>query len=356
MQQQLTSKQVMDIMRQSQEDIRDIDININQMKSSLEQRLKLIQSIQEYSISQQDDIKELINTGLATGTISNKAILGRQEKVDGTYDTFGSTVHPAIIKTPTDIFNFKTAAGAIFKNNMTVYVNDEIRNDFKNLLMDDSIQGKGIAYEEFDSPDVKITVEINPSDLLGSTDFNTLEILPYLPGSFDFIGMRMYSMQAYKEGNTSYPDFILGNEVKNMGANRFIIDRTRTMYKCDLYFHINFKNTAGRYPLGFKHIYFLKCNFDEDSYMVFKMSRDRYIESISEDIIVYDQNGKYESTCTDEGILLYMNYSDGFGTYLIDTNRGLLENPIARNLKDFYVYMPVDRSITCIEFKNTTFK
>lgn len=45
-------------------------------------------------------------------------------------------------------------------------MNDTIKEEYTNMLMDDSITGKSVTFEEFDEPNITIEIEINPSDLL----------------------------------------------------------------------------------------------------------------------------------------------------------------------------------------------
>ena len=51
-------------------------------------------------------------------------------------------------------FNFGTITGKIFKNNANVKMNDTIKEEYTNMLMDDSITGKSVTFEEFDEPNI----------------------------------------------------------------------------------------------------------------------------------------------------------------------------------------------------------
>ena len=179
------------------------------------------------------------------------------------------------------------------------------------MLMHDSIVGKSISFEEFDTPDITIEIEINPSDLLGATNFNIIEILPYIPGSFDITGIKVFTMQDYRTNNTTVASLTIMNTISDVGASRIMIDQTRELWKIILNVHVNFSNSNNKYPFGLKHIYFLKGDYNPNSNIVFKVTKNKYIDWISEDIIIHDQNGKYESTCSEQNIKLYMEYNDG---------------------------------------------
>ena len=162
--QKISSKDIMDLLEESQNSIKDIELNVNDMKSELEKRLSIIKNVQEYTQESIIDIKELLSDGL-NDSVENIILLSQQENAEGLYDKYGSIIHPAFIKTPTNVFNFGTITGKIFKNNANVKMNDTIKEEYTNMLMDDSITGKSVTFEEFDEPNITIEIEINPSDL-----------------------------------------------------------------------------------------------------------------------------------------------------------------------------------------------
>lgn len=348
--QKMSSKDIMDLLEESQNSIKDIELNVNDMKSELEKRLSIIKNVQEYTQESIIDIKELLSDGL-NDSVENIILLSQQENAEGLYDKYGSIIHPAFIKTPTNVFNFGTITGKIFKNNANVKINDTIKEEYTNMLMDDSITGKSVTFEEFDEPNITIEIEINPSDLLGATDFNIIELLPYIPGSFDITGIKIFTMQDYQTNNPDVASLTIVNTIEEVGASRIMIDKTRELWKFILDVHINFQNSNGKYPFGLKHLYFLKGDYNTESNIIFKVIKDKYIDWISEDIIIHDQNGRYETTCNEQNIKLYAEYNNGVFSFEIATSKGLTQNPIPRNIKEFWVSMPIIRSINSIKFK-----
>ena len=97
----------------------------------------------------------------------------------------------------------------------------------------------------------------------------------------------------------------------------------------------------------------IKCDVSQEDEVkaMFKVIKDKYIDWISEDIIIHDQNGRYETTCSEQNIKLYAEYNNGVFSFEIATSKGLTQNPIPRNIKEFWVSMPIIRSINSIKFK-----
>ena len=348
MQKKLNSKQIMDTMQAAQDSITQIDKDINYMKSGLAKRLELIRNVQSFNSLQAMLLKESANGGEASNG-RTKFLLAKANVVNGIYDTYGLTVHPKFVKEPINIFNIESAAGYIYKNNAKVYVDNVQREDLNDMLIEDSVAEKGIAFTQFDHPDILLEIRLDEKDILGSTDFNIIEFLPYIPGSFTVKAISVYTTQSHLD-NKIAPDFFISHDLNDFGASRIMIDQTRTLYRCVLAIHLNYKNEDGMYPFGMKHLYFLKGDYNQKSNIIFKASHGRYIDTIGENVRVLDQNGEYDSTCAAEGIKLYMDYDGYIPRYEIATSQGLIENPLTKNIKEFYVSMPVDRSITSIEF------
>ena len=131
--QKMSSKDIMDLLEESQNSIKDIELNVNDIKSELEKRLSIIKNVQEYTQESIIDIKELLSNGFSDN-VENIILLSQQEATEGLYDKYGSVIHPAFIKTPTNVFNFGTISGKIFKNNANVKINDAIKLEYTNIM------------------------------------------------------------------------------------------------------------------------------------------------------------------------------------------------------------------------------
>lgn len=342
------STELMTILEESQSKIESAQNEISIMNNNLAEELKVIRNIQEYTLRSLNELKEEISYRSDIGK-NNKLLLTKENIIEGIYDMYGSNVHPKFLKTPVNIFNFGTAQGQFFKNNMNVSINGNTEESYKYMLMDDRIITKGITFEEFYSDQAVIRIQVNPDDLIGSTEFNTIEILPFMPGSFKIETIRVYTMEDYR-GKSDVAKLIYNPEVENVGTCRIRLDKNYTMYAVELVVKMNFRNAAGRFPLGFKHIYFLKADYISDSYIIANLKRNDYIDTISEKIYVYNQNGKIVSTCESEDIKLYMTYESGFLTDEIATSSELKKSLIPKNIKNIYVKIPLSVSMSSIQF------
>ena len=338
----------MNTLHDSQQSIQRLDDKISTINNELVKKLNVISNAQEFALKQTLEVKELVNDGYDNNA-KNKVVFAKADIVGGIFDIYGSTVHPAFVKAPSNVFNFGTTTGQIFKNNANVRINDVAKESYKDMLMHDSIPNKGVMFEEFDSPRITLQVEINPDDLLGATDFNIIELLPYLPGSFDIRAIRVFTMQDYRQ-NALTPTCSINSNIEDFGASRIVMDKTYQLWKCEIDILLTFQNAAGKFPFGLKHCYFLKGNYDPDSHIIVKVSQDRFIDWISDDIVLHDQNGIYETTCEAEDIKLYMSYLNDILSLEISTSIGVGENPIPKNIKEFYAKIPLPCSMVSMKF------
>ena len=345
--QKMSSKDIMDLLSKSQDSIADVRNNINKTKEDLANKLRIVQNMQEYEAAEFRNIQEKLDAG--AGSVKDILVFG-DESMDGMYNRFGTTIHPAFVKSPHDIFNLSSVTGKIFKGNMNVRLNDTLKEEYKNMLMDDSISNKGVTFEELDTDTVTMNIEVNLGDLIGDTSFNIMEIVPYIPGSLSIESIELYTIED-AQASTSTPSFHFYREIPSIGSCRIMLDQTRKFYNLFVTFKLNFCNSNGKYPFGLKHLYFLKGDYNPDSKVVVKIEENDYIDWVSEDIIVHDQNGVYDSTLKDEDIKLYMTYTNGALSYEIVPSHGLTQNVIPRNIKSFYASIPVKRSMTSIRFK-----
>lgn len=356
--QRFTSKQLMDIMDTTYNKIETLQNDFIEMNENLKTKLSVIRNIQDYEAYKFEELKTLLQGG--TNDYRNKIVFGRAEAdgliVDGSYSSFGTTIHPRLLNTPTDIFNFKTVTGYTYKDNATVSITpvgtEEENKDPKYLgaLCHDTIENQPLCFEEFTDNVINISITVSPGELLGSVGFNMIEIVPYLPGSFDISTLEIYSLQGYYL-NSQVADSTFPNPVKSVGICRLLIEDTIDLYRLNMTIKLNWKNpTTEKYPFGLKHLYFLNAAYDPDSYVVVKVPQSKYIDSISEDITVWDQTGKVDATCKTEGIELFYNWSAGVGVDTISTTKGLTINQLARNTREFIFRYPIYRSTTALMF------
>lgn len=346
----VSSQQLMSVLSDAENRIQTLEKSSAILNSNVNRRLLVIRNIQEYELAQMTDLLQYIkeNTEVLDNT---KIVLARADIVAGVYDKFGSTLHPQLLKTPSNVFNFRTPSGYAFKNNAVVTVNDEVKSQYTAMLEHDTIQGQDIFFEEFTTPNITINVKVNPGELLGTTAFNLLELVPFIPGSFDIRACEIFSLQGYYTSDT-VPDSSFPNVIQNVGVSRFLIDQTINLYELRLNISLNFRNSNGKYPFGIKHLYFLNANFNPDSYVVVRVRKNNYIDTVSENLTVTDQSGIVDSSCKAEDITLYCDWTNGIGVNEIVTSKGLTNNPVVYNTKSFYVHYPIVRSVTALQFNS----
>jgi hypothetical protein len=344
----MNSKELSEILGASQESIARIEADMNVVKHDLSRKMAVIKNEQEYSMQELLNISELLN-GTTSKDLKNRIVYARQSGLGGSYDIYGSTVHPKFVRDPNNVFNFITAMGPVFKNNANVRINGTANEKYRAVLMHDSIAGKSVAFDEYDTADIKLEVEVNVGDLLGDTMFNMIEIEPYLPGSFTINSIDVYKIRSYLNQSV-LPDYSITLPIHKAGACRIMMDQKYNLYKFIMNITIDYKNRSGKYPFGLRHLYFYNGEFDPNSHIIAKIEKNKFIDWISEDIVVRDQLGLYKSTCTSQGVKLYMVYSDGLLQYEVAPSKGLTENIIARNTKELYVKQPLFRSTMSLEF------
>lgn len=346
----LSSRDLMSLLDNTYSRISTMENNIAGLKLNLDSRLSVIRNIQEYEQKRMTELTDLVEEGKWINQ-ANKIILVNANIISGQYEIFGSSIHPKFLKEPTDILNYKTVNGYAFKDNAIVSINETVKPKYIAALQHDSILDQDICFEEFDTPNLEIEFKINPGKLLGSTNFNLIELVPYIPGSFDVSNIEIYSLQGYyMEDNT--PDSSITNTIHNVGVSRILIDRTITMYKVKMNIKINYKNQNGAYPFGIKHIYFLNADFNTDSFVVIKSDQVGYIDTISENLTVVDQTGRVDTTCKEEGMELFIEWDNGIGIDQIATSKGINNNPLPRDIKSFYIKYPIKRSTNSIQFNS----
>lgn len=345
----MSTRELMDVLYSAEDKMSDLRNEVGLMKLELDEKISMLNNVMEYSAHTMNSIKEKYNQ--SDNINSTTYVLSDEENLTpGKTGTFGMSITPAPLSTGVNVFNLITATGPIYKNNATAYVNTIEDPIMENALIHDADRNKGVAFKESDVRNVQIRFEVNPNDLFGATKFNTIELVPYIPGSFDLTSVCIYTITDYKT-KEEIPSYMYSTQIKSAGACRLVFEEPMDLYACELELKINFQNLNGKYPFGFKHVYFLNTSYMNDSYYVLQINKENYIDYISEDIIIHDQNGYRESTVAYEGIELYTMYNEGTFTGKIATSKGLEANTIAKNTKTIYAKIPVKKSIISIKFK-----
>ena len=366
------SLEIMEQFYKAQADIKDMDSEIERVKNKMNTKLAILNHINAYTAS-------LENSILKAGdkTSSNRIIFAHNTKniVGGRFDAYGQTVHAKYVQMPINIFNVLTESGPLFKDNVkvSIYPSDDgseywakpassYKDSYKNILKHESDKSKEDVFEIFTEDRITIEIQLNTGSLIGMSAFDTIEICPYLPGSFDIEEIRLYTMQQYLEQNLISPTYFNGRELdygsvlpfaQDVGNCRISLGETNQLYSIEIDIHLNYTDGTG-FPFGLKHLYFLRTAADTSSdYIIVEVEADDYIESIGKGIKLYTANGDIDDTYTSAtyGIKYYMFYSSGvLNTEIIP------DTTIARNIKTFYAKIPLKQPLIGIEFSDVTLR
>ena len=351
----LSSKDLNQVLQNAQNTIVKMQEDVDAIKADTAEKMNILKNEQEYAINELLKISTVLNESQDHNKvrgIKNKAILATGENLLGTYDKFGSLVHRKFIRQPVNVFNLITTNGPMFRDNVEVMINGEKRERYKHMLMHTAASGKGVSFGEYSSPNLKMEIAVDTGNLLGDTNFNVIEIDPYLAGSFNIKSLKVFDI--HRDPAKEDPEFS-AQDLKRIGPSRFILDRKYELLKLELEIELLFKNSNGLYPFGIKHLYFLNADFNPDSFIVAKIKKNNFIETISDNIFIKDQFGRRSTTATDEGIKLFLSETNGILEYELETSSHQIMNTISRNTREFYVRIPLQScAITSIEFDDIT--
>lgn len=349
----LTSKDLNSILHNAQGSIEQMRSDVEHIKSSTIEKMNVLKNEQEYAMNELGKLTKLISDSQDSNRlrgIKNKIVFGGNENLLGIFDQYGSTVHKKFLRTPVNVFNIMTMNGPMFRDNVDVSINEEIREKYKHMLMHTASAEKGIVFSEYNSPNLKLKIEVDRSNLLGDTNFNVIEIDPFLSGSFNITKMRVFDIN--RDITNNDPEYEV-KDIKKVGPSRFILDRKYELLKIEMDIELLYKNSVGKYPFGIKHLYFLNADFNPDSHLIGKIEKNNFVETISDKIFLRDQFGIRETTATEENIKMYLSESNGILEYELETSKNQVMNSIARNTRSFYVHIPLQYSaMVSIEFDN----
>ena len=326
--------------------VENIKSDLDRIDANMQKKFLVMKNEQDFALERMGNIKILL-TNANVLDHSNKIVFGTGVE-GGQYDSYGCCIHPKFSSTPTNMFNFITADGAYFKNNMVVKVNDIISLPAKECLKHDSVQTKDIYFEEYDSDDLTFSITVDTGKLVGDTKCNMIEIAPFIAGSFEITNVAILSKESKITGGT-----IPVSVVKNLGEignTRIMLDSTYNIYQIDFTIKLLYKNAAGKYPFGLRHLYLYNASYAANSFVVANITKDKYVDNVSDDVILTTQNNRKTTSATDSEIQLYLTYTDGtLGTQL-DISTHAITNSWPRETKKFFVKIPVTTTLYALQF------
>ena len=333
-------------MKEADKAIQAIEQSIIDIKSDAAKKLLIVRNEQAYTSKLAGDLSEIIEGGFYKPSISSsKVVFSADKHLYGEYDIYGNTLHGKFIRRPRNVLNIETSTGPLFRNNAIAYVNEKESEDFKQALMMNGAKGKGVYFEEHDTPEVTLKIEIDRSKILGDTHFNILEINPFLENSFTFESVTVWEIDKQTE---IAAQFVPMHEI---GKSRIVLDRKYELYVLEIKVKLQYQNQAGKYPFGLQSLQLLDGDFKEDSYVVMKVEKSDYIEYIGNRLTVREHTGDQETTIQDEKIKVYIDFEDGVLSGEVGVSTDDILQPIARNTRSLYLYMPIKRALRSLVIK-----
>ena len=332
------SSEIMEEFDNAKAKLNEAQDKIETATDAIQRRLKILNYSQTYLMNGLMKMRHKMDSGALT----DKIILSNTEK-KGLYSEYGMTVHPHLIKTPTNIFNFMSGTGPIFKNGMTVKVNNTEDDDFKYMLMHDNISTKDFIIKEYDSSELVLDIDLGNSNGIGDMRFNMLELHPFLAGSFDISVIEIYEQEKEE------PAHRLTN-IYDVPACRLLLDEKVALKRIVFTFNLKYREPSNNhYIFGMKHLYLYNADFNDNSYVIVAIKKNKAIEYIYNDVIVHSQYGQNLKTTTqDIGAEFYLDYSDGVLSRQIEVSTDSAPSYISSNNDTVYMKMPVDSCLTAI--------
>lgn len=343
------SYQMMQRFAKAESDIQLIQQNIDSIQVQNEKKLAVVQAVQQYSLWKMQQLITRIGSGVAQ---SDRIVFADENYiVAGNYGIYGQTIHPAFVGTPRNVLNFQTNAGYVYRDIATVTINDEIKDEYCDILKHDSILDQSPVFNRYTSNDVTLTISLN-SSVVSDRTTNVIELCPFLPGSFTILSMTITAKSGAVEQYTDEKTVEEHINISEVGAMRICLTNAIPLASVTLHIRIDYQDNQNTYPFGFKHIYFYHANFSSTSSVVVLLEKNGYIDYVSEDILFQTQWGSAESTCKAEDVKSYLYYTNGVLQNEIATMNNSIQNYIPQNVKKIYVSIPIKTGMIAFEFKS----
>ena len=354
----MTSHELNNILLTANEKVESVIDEVKTIKKDIVKKLQIARCETEYIEQQMEEIKLIhkeTNTNPELAGITKIFTMPSSEPSD-TYERYGCTFIPKFKSSPVNVFNIMaTATGeAFFRDMAEVSINGTAREEYKDILKHDSLKDKELFFEsiEGDNPEIILSVNLDRTKVFGTCNFNMIEFDPFLSGAYDIEYIRIYSQEGDKY--EEYTGFT------GAGRMRVILDKIHNFIKVDIKIIPKFSTTINEIKksyIGIKHIYFYEAKLTTDSYAIFAINSNEFIDTIDDNITIKTPNKTIESTISNEGIELFLNKTIDPATgkpifsTLQEPSKPGDTKPISLNVKTIYAKVPLkENSVTGITF------
>ena len=367
--QQENSLVLMNQIDSMQKDIKDIKQTTVLLEEQIKTKLAILDTYEAITTSMLASIEDIEEKTRTQDSIV--FALDTDRFLGDAFSFYGHTIHPQLAGLSDQMFNFLTSTGPLFKDNVSVSFSYDINTmengeqvsktvtdkkyQYCDLLKYETDDSKQDVFQIFPTNQIKMTVELNPTNLIGNTQCNMIEICPYLPGTFTINEIRGWTIEQYLSGELT-DEMIVANPplqagpYVNVGPERICLDNTYQLYRIEFDITIHTENTEVQgYPFGLRHLYFYNAKMDkQNSYVIGVIKKDKYVNTIGDSVTVTTPEGKkpYQPT-EDDDLKFYAVYENG-----MLQGKLTVGSPLARNLKTIYVKIPIKESIKAITFNN----
>lgn len=331
----LSSKELNKIHKESRDSMHAVNEKLDNIKNDISKKLTILKYENEFINKKLDAIN--------AGVVAKDSICVFDHTSTGIFNDYGYNIHAKFSKQPIDLFNLKLASGtSMFRDDIHVKINNIEKDYYRDILMAENNINKKIFFEEFYTDILTVDIELDKSNILGTTRFNMIEIDPFMYGAYDILAINLYTLdetgKVHKDPNLSLNGF------DNIGRTRIILPEKTKLHKISIDFKVNFKSVKSDievYPFGLKHIYFYEADFNPSSFIIAELRADEFIEYIYDDIDLYTTQGLINTTIDEYDIEVYTDYIGNTLSGRVYPSTDAIKNRIAKNVKKLFIKIPL---------------
>ena len=343
----MDSQSLNKVLNKSLETITEIQDRTSKIKNDIEARHRVIQCQQAYNNYL---LQTMIEGG--HGYEENKALFYLDNPVGGLYSQYGLSVVPRSSRT-LDLFNVKAIVDegdssiekVFFRNLATLeLVGEQNISLGQDVFKDPRSEDKGVFFLDGAPEEFVLSLQSTDEQCFSQEEFNTIEINPYLPGTFD---IDQVLIQERSKDELSDAGF----SVQQVPKCKIPLDRKYRFYRLDISLKSRSKEVLQDLDdlpegqvFGLKKLGLLREDYTE-SYIIAEIRKSRSIQDVKEDITLYTIYGGRQTTASAEGIELFLGYTDdGYLYNQVEPSRAHERQSYPVRSEQLYARIPVSSS------------